>query len=198
MHMRNALIFTLCIAMLRTTVTYYSHPTSRGVKDCVYLFGLYDSVRPGLVIFSGHKACGGAPTHPFFQPLLWFVKNKDSRIVNPGRLEPSRPAWIWLKKERCSPFLVDWLDVRGKRRPHDCIHSAMLVRSAARSISSPRSATRPSRIQVKAMGGLFGSLFGTSSQAGPGCQLAPKEAPPGLKLATFAGEPQCPTALRPY
>lgn len=31
--------------------------------------------------------------------------------------------------------------------------------------------------------GLFGGLFG----AAKGCELAAKEAPPGLKLATFAG-----------
>ena len=44
-----------------------------------------------------------------------------------------------------------------------------------------------SRVQVKAMGGIFGGLFGGASRAGQGCELAPKEAPPGLKLATFAG-----------
>ncbi len=39
------------------------------------------------------------------------------------------------------------------------------------------------------MGGLFG-IFGDAGGASArgGCELAPKEAPPGKKLATFAGE----------
>jgi hypothetical protein len=50
-----------------------------------------------------------------------------------------------------------------------------------------------SRVQLKSvasMGSLFG-LFG-GGETKRGCELAPKEAPPGLKLATFAGEgPNC-------
>eukprot|EP00195_Chlamydomonas_chlamydogama_P007225 CAMPEP_0202900646 /NCGR_PEP_ID=MMETSP1392-20130828/11960_1 /ASSEMBLY_ACC=CAM_ASM_000868 /TAXON_ID=225041 /ORGANISM="Chlamydomonas chlamydogama, Strain SAG 11-48b" /LENGTH=210 /DNA_ID=CAMNT_0049587081 /DNA_START=214 /DNA_END=846 /DNA_ORIENTATION=- len=40
---------------------------------------------------------------------------------------------------------------------------------------------------MKAFSGLFGGLFGGLGQSKPGCELAPKEAPEGLKLATFAG-----------
>ena len=36
------------------------------------------------------------------------------------------------------------------------------------------------------MGGLFG-MFSSGNEAKRGCELAPSEPPPGLKLATFAG-----------
>lgn len=61
------------------------------------------------------------------------------------------------------------------------VHSSTAL-SGARHTRLSFARHRPLKVQVMGLFGMFGS-----AKAEEGCELAPKEAPPGLKLATFAG-----------